>query len=81
MLWFGAAWSSTGRADKPRPDEQVQQKVTVPQLRIYLVFLNLFAILFTGLLQIGNVPVLYVFRIMQGVIAGMYMNFVPTYIS
>lgn len=81
MLRTGAAGCSSGGADKPRPDEQVQQKVTLAQLRIYLVFLNLFAILFTALLQIGNVPVLYVFRIMQGVIAGMYMNFIPTYIS
>jgi MFS family permease len=43
--------------------------------------LNLLCIVFTALLQIGDTPVLYVFRILQGVIAGMYMNFIPTYIG
>lgn len=49
--------------------------------RIYLVILNVLCIVFTALLQIPNVPCLYLFRALQGVVAGMYMNFIPTYIS
>lgn len=49
--------------------------------REYLIILNLANLLFTGLLQIGNVYVLYVFRILQGFLVGNFMTLVPTYIG
>jgi MFS family permease len=45
------------------------------------VITNLLAITFTGLLQIDNVPVLFAFRFLQGVTAGMFLHFIPSYIS
>lgn len=81
MFRTGAAGGGGGSGDQPFPDERPEQKVHLPLLRIYLVLLNILSIAFTALLQIGNTPVLFVFRILQGVVAGMYMNFIPTYIG
>jgi MFS transporter, SP family, xylose:H+ symportor len=36
---------------------------------------------FTGCLQIGGVTILYIFRFLQGAIAGIFMSFIPAYIG
>ena len=46
-----------------------------------MIILNLANLLFTGLLQIGNVYVLYIFRILQGFLVGNFMTLIPTYIG
>lgn len=50
-------------------------------LRTFLVILNLLNLLVTGLLQVGDVETLYIFRFCQGIVAGLFMSLVPTYIS
>lgn len=46
-----------------------------------MVILNLINLLVTGLLQVGDVETLYIFRFCQGTVAGLFMTLVPTYIS
>ena len=77
----GTLGSRSGCNNQSFHNEQIQSQVSLSSLRIYLVILNALCLLFTGLLQIPNTPCLYVFRSLQGVVAGMYMNFIPTYIS
>jgi MFS family permease len=43
--------------------------------------LNFANLAVTGLLQVGDVYALYIFRILQGVLVGNFMTLVPTYIS
>lgn len=43
--------------------------------------LNLLNLVVTGLLQIGDVVTLYIFRILQGVLVGHFMTLIPTYIG
>ena len=45
------------------------------------MILNIINLAVTGLLQIQNVPVLFVFRVLQGVLVGIFMNFIPAYIN
>lgn len=49
--------------------------------REYLIILNLANLLFTGLLQVGDVYILYIFRILQGFLVGNFMTLIPTYIG
>lgn len=35
----------------------------------------------TGALQFGGVITLFIFRLFQGMVAGVFMNFIPVYIS
>jgi MFS family permease len=46
-----------------------------------LVILNVLNLVVTGLLQVGDVETLYIFRIFQGVLAGLFMTLIPTYIG
>jgi MFS family permease len=46
-----------------------------------LVVLNIINLAVTGLLQIGDVETLYIFRLLQGVLVGNFMTLVPTYIG
>lgn len=46
-----------------------------------MIILNLANLLITGLLQVGDVYVLYIFRILQGFLVGNFMTLVPTYIG
>lgn len=63
------------------PDRQTFKEVPRVECREYLIILNLANLLFTGLLQIGNVYVLYIFRVLQGFLVGNFMTLVPTYIG
>jgi MFS family permease len=81
LLRSGSSGRCGRRSDRPFHHESIQQEVTPSPRRIYLIILNLFCIGFTAALQAGDVVTLYVFRILQGVVAGVYMNFIPAYIS
>ncbi len=45
------------------------------------MLLNLINLAVTGLLQVGDVETLYIFRFLQGVLVGNFMTLVPTYIG
>lgn len=49
--------------------------------RRYLFGINIINLIVAGCMQIGEVPCLFTFRALQGVIAGIYLNFAPTYIG
>jgi SP family facilitated glucose/fructose transporter-like MFS transporter 5 len=46
-----------------------------------LIILNLINLVVTGLLQVGDVETLYIFRFMQGVLVGNFMTLIPVYIG
>jgi len=58
-----------------------QEVFILSYLRIYLVILNILMLGATAPLQVGGVLILFIFRGLQGVVCGIAMNFIPTYIS
>lgn len=49
--------------------------------RIYFIIINILSLIFTAALQFGGVTTLFVFRLLQGIICGVWMSFIPTYIG
>lgn len=45
------------------------------------MLINILTLTFTMCLQFGGIPVLFVFRFLQGVMAGIFMHFIPAYIT
>lgn len=43
--------------------------------------MNIFVLIFSGTSQITDTPSLFIFRILKGVVAGILMKFIPTYIN
>lgn len=81
MLRAGPSGGCCWGDHRPLYNEQAKPKVIRYIARTYLVIFNILNLIVTALLQIGNTPTLFVFRLLQGVIAGVYMNFIPAYIS
>lgn len=49
--------------------------------RVYLLLVNCLSLLATGALQYPGVIPLFVFRSIQGIVSGIWMSFIPTYIG
>lgn len=78
----GSLWSCCGSVVGLLYNESIQSKVEHSIIfRLYLILVNLLALLSTGALQFGGVAFLFTFRIFQGIAAGIFMQVVPAYIG
>ena len=82
MLRLGSPWSCFRSYFRLLQHGHVQPKVFFDlNFRVYLVILNILTLIFTAALQFGGVTFLFAFRVCQGVMCGVFMNFIPVYIG
>jgi MFS family permease len=68
-------WSTLRSSGPPHP------KVPHFSLRTFFLILSIAGIIVTGIIQVNNIYLLMVMRVIQGIIVGAYMAFVPLYIN
>jgi len=59
----------------------LSRKYLISEFRQFLLFFDCLAIIIAGVIQINNIIVLFVCRLLQGFIIGNFMAITPIYIN
>ncbi len=81
MFGNDSSRSSVWSNDIKSSYESYIAQVSILLVRNYLILLNVVNVIVTGVLQVPNIYVLFIFRLFQGVLVGNYMTLIPEYIG
>jgi hypothetical protein len=81
MFGNDSSRSSVWSNDIKSSYESYIAQVSILLVRNYLILLNVVNVIVTGVLQVPNIYVLFIFRLFQGVLVGNYMTLITEYIG
>jgi MFS family permease len=79
--WIIPHWWSIWCIVRKADFEILNKKVWNYLFRQFLLLFDVVAIIVTGILQINNIALLMVMRVLQGFVVGAFMAMVPMYIN